>query len=388
MIVKIYRWLIQPLYSVILLALFSMLAPLSPVVLADGGAPNLAYVAGTAKGVSVIDVAQQKITSTINVPSDANMILLSLDGRYLYATEAQQGRVAVIAAKTGELLCTADVPGKPSLLAADVISGTFFAAGNGAASVSQIDPGNCSIKHTFATSGPVYGMYVAAVASSLSPDTGNQLWIANGNQLSIFDDLKYTQIGSITIAGGPGYVTIPPGATVYTTTRDGNVVAVDLNSHKLLTLISGSKYGPMDYDASTGEIYVPDLQNNQLVVLAPVNAGFAPPPEPSRTIKIGVQPRSIAITNDGALGFVALQGGNVAMIDIPSRQTITTFFVGGEPQFIITGLYPPPVGTTPQQTSTWQIVVSIMGYLFVIVLLIVPLFLYRRYIKKTRQAEG
>lgn len=387
MIVKIHRSPKYPFYAVILLSLFTILPPLAPTALADGGAPNLAYVAGTAKGISVIDVAQQKITSTINVPSDASMILLSLDGRYLYAAEPQEGRIAVIAAKAGEQLCTANVPGQPSLLATDIVTGDVFAAGNGTTSVSEINPGNCIIKHTFTTSGPIYGMYIAAVAASLSSDAGNQLWIANGNQLTIFDDLKDTQLGTIPIDGGPAYITIPPGATVYTTTRDGKVIAVDLNSHKQLTLVSGGKYGPMDYDASTGEVYVPDVQNNQLVVLAPVNAGFPPPPEPSRTIKIGVPPKSIAITNDGALGFAALQGGNVAMIDIPSRQTITTFYVGGDPQFIITGLYPPPVDTTPQQTPIGQIVINILGYLVVVVALLMPLVLYRRYVKKARQGE-
>jgi len=41
------------------LALAGIFFPLQ--VHADGGAPNLAYVAGTPQGVSVIDVAQQKV---------------------------------------------------------------------------------------------------------------------------------------------------------------------------------------------------------------------------------------------------------------------------------------------------------------------------------------
>jgi hypothetical protein len=49
-----------------LIALFTI----SPSARADGGAPNLAYIAGSAKGISVFDVAQQKVTSTINVSGD------------------------------------------------------------------------------------------------------------------------------------------------------------------------------------------------------------------------------------------------------------------------------------------------------------------------------
>ena len=74
---------------------------------------------------------------------------------------------------------------------------------------------------------------------------------------------------------------------------------------------------------TTGEVYVPDQKNMQLVVLNPVNAGFALPKEPARVIKLNVAPASIAITSDGQLGFAALQDGSVAMYDIPGQQGVT-----------------------------------------------------------------
>jgi hypothetical protein len=377
MFMNIYRRCIAPL-AVCALA-FLLLSLASPAVHADGGAPNLAYVAGTAQGVSVIDVAQQKITSSIAVSGNPQYILLSTDARFLYVTQPQADRVAILAAKTGATVCTASVPGQPTLLALDTSSNLLFAAGNGASSVSEIDPTNCTIKRTFPTSGPVYGMYVATVGSSISGNSGNQLWVSDGNALTIFDDSTGQQLGQVTVPGGPQYVTIPPGATVYSTTRQGGVVAVDLNSHKVIPLISGGPYGPMDYDATTGEIYVPDQQNNRLVVLAPVNAGFPVPHEPGRTIDLSVRPESVAITSDGQLGFVALDGGNVAMIDIPGRQIINTFHVGGSPRFIITGLYPPAFDTTPQQASIWSTIITIVAYALVIVLILIPVLLLVRH---------
>jgi len=74
-------------------------------VSADGGAPNLAYVAGTAHEVSVIDIGQQKVTGSIAVNGDPQMILLSLDGRYLYVTQPALGRVSVISARSGKTVC-------------------------------------------------------------------------------------------------------------------------------------------------------------------------------------------------------------------------------------------------------------------------------------------
>jgi len=90
-------------------------------------------------------------------------------------------------------------------------------------------------------------------------------------------------------------------------------------------------------------------------------------------------PQSIAITSDGQLGFIALAGGNVAMLDIPGKQIVNTIQVGGSPRFIITGLYPPLIGTTPQDASVWGTIINIAAYVLVIALLIVPIILFQRY---------
>ena len=90
--------------------LYILILPLSvPQVRADGGAPNLAYVARTA-GISVIDILQQKVTRTIAVNGDPHTILLSLDGRFLYVTQPVIGRVAVTVAQTGQTFCAANLP--------------------------------------------------------------------------------------------------------------------------------------------------------------------------------------------------------------------------------------------------------------------------------------
>jgi PQQ-like domain len=356
---------------------------LSIVAHADGGAPNVAYVAGTASGISVIDISQQKVTRTIAVNGTPHTVFLSLDGSFLYVTEPQQGQVAVLAANTGNEICHASLPGQPSLLAIDNGSNTLFVAGNGASSVSAIDPTTCKIKHTFQTNGPVYGISIAAVGSSLSGDTGNQLWVSAGNKLTTFDDVTGKVIGSIVMPGGPRYISIPPGATIYVTTQNGSIQAVDLTTRKVTQLVTGGQYGPMDFNENTGEIYVPDRAHNQLVVLTPVNAGFAIPHEPEQTISLSGQPASIAITSDGQLGFVALASGDVVMRDIPGRANVNTFHVGGNPQFIITGLYPPAV----PQNSVLSKILNIGAYVLVVALIVVPLLLFRRYAKTRNQTE-
>jgi len=327
-----------------------------PPAYADGGAPQLAYVAGSAQGISIIDIAQGRVTGTIAVDGNPRTILLSPDGHALYVTQPTLGRVAVIAAKTGKTLCKASLPGQPSLLALSLDSTVLYAAGQGDTNVRALDPATCAVQRTFETHEPVYGLAVAAsTAADATPSTPNQLWITGSTALTVFE-VNGHLLGSVPITGGPENICIPGGFTAYVTTRDSTVVGVDLSTRKVVrTLLSGGQFGPMDYDANTGEVYVPDRQHNLLDVLAPIIAGTTvTPQEPARILRISGSPQSVAITSDGQLGFVALSNGQVLMLDVLGRSIIISIAVGGTPHFIITGLYPPvysPTSST-QQTAT------------------------------------
>jgi len=340
------------LFLLLLFPLLSLYFPLH--VHADGGAPNLAYVSGTARGISVIDVAQQKVIRTISVAGDPHTILLSLDGSFLYITQPTIGRFSAIATNTGKTICSASLPGQPTLLALDPNNNILYAAGSGAARVSALDPSTCAVRRTFNTDSSVYGLAVA-ILSNLPGGGSNQLWVAGTNALTVFNEHTGHLLGSIPIEGGPQYVSIPPGDTVYVTTRQGSVDAVDIKTWQVHQLLTGGTFGTMDYDALTGEVYVPDEQHNFLDVLSPINAGTATlPKEPNRVIRLDFPPASVAITNDGLLGFVAEREGKVSMLDLLNRHIIYTVDVGGTPHFVITGLYPPPVDTTPPKAPSQQ----------------------------------
>lgn len=338
-----------------LLVLLLLACVFSPQAHADGGAPQLAYVSGSSQGISIIDIAQRHVTGTITIAGDPHTILLSLDGSALYVTQPAIGQVAVIEAKTGKTLCSVKLPGQPSLLALSLDSTVLYAAGQGDTSVRALDPQTCAVTQTFETHEPVYGLAVtASTAADATPSTPNQIWITGTTSLTIFDT-NGQQLGSVPIPGGPQHISIPGGFTAYVTTRQSTVVAVDLNSRQVIrTLLSGGEFGPMDYDATTGEVYVPDRLHNQLDVLAPIVAGTTvTQKEPARILPLNNSPQSVAITSDGQLAFVALSNGQVLMIDIPRRAIVTNIKVGGTPHFIITGLYPPTTApqTTPQQST-------------------------------------
>src|SRR5881398_801134 len=120
-------------FAVVFFAILCWLLFCSLPVSADGGAPNLAYVSGTAQGISAIDIGQQKVTNTLALTGDPHTILLSIDGRLLYVTQPELGQVVVIAAKTQQEVCKAKLAGRPTLLTLDPGTNTLYAAGNEAA---------------------------------------------------------------------------------------------------------------------------------------------------------------------------------------------------------------------------------------------------------------
>ncbi len=157
----------------------------------------------------------------------------------------------------------------------------------------------------------------------------------------------------VPVAGGARFLCLPGGLTAYVATGQGKVIAIDTISQQIIaTLLTGGTFGSMDYNAITGEIYVPDQQHNLVDVLAPVLAGSAfMPHEPAQVLRVDGSPQAIAITNDGQLGFVALHNGRVDMLDLPGRSLVKTISVGGTPRFIITGVYPPPNVPVPQSSG-------------------------------------
>ncbi|HXX79170.1 MAG TPA: YncE family protein, partial [Ktedonobacteraceae bacterium] len=318
---------------ILVLACFLLLLPHSRQANADGGAPNLAYVAGAQHGIGVVDISQQKVTSSIRIDGNPQMILLSLDGRYLYVTQPSLGRVATISARTGNIICTANLPGEPSLLALGPQSGDLYAAGNGASIVSILNPTTCAIIHTLQAQSPVYGIGVGLVGAG--NDLHDQLWVSGSSSLTSFNP-NGRPSESIPVEGGPQYLSLPGGYSLYMTTRQGNVDTLEFATRKVIPLVSGGTYGPMDYDAVTGEIYVPDEKNRQLDILTPWTPGSPTPHEPNRIVHLSSSPQAVAVTSDGQLAFVALSEGKVVMMDVPGRTIINTINVGGDPRFIIT----------------------------------------------------
>ena len=204
----------------------------------------------------------------------------------MYVAQPALNQVSVLAAKSGQLVCTVHVAGAPSFLSYDPQSNSLFVAGDQAASVSNIDLANCKILHTFPTSAPVYGMAIVNLASSTQ---NNQLWVSNGAGVTVFDAKTRQVLATVALPGGARAICVPNGLWVYVTTQQGSLYAIGLSApHQLLPLLIGGQFGTMDFDEVTGQIYVPDSLHHQLDEITPPDpTATTAPREPAYTYALG-----------------------------------------------------------------------------------------------------
>jgi DNA-binding beta-propeller fold protein YncE len=341
-------------------------------------------VAGAQQGIGIIDVAQQKVAREFSAAGDPYTILLSPDGRLLYVTQPALGRITALAAKTGQVICSATFPGHPALLGLNIDATVLYAAGIGETTIVALDSQTCARQRSFQAPEPISWLSLASV--NINNALSTQLWVADSGGVSILDG-QGQLLDRVPIAGGSRFLCLPGNLTAYVATSGGSVLAIDMLTHQVFaTLLTGGIFGSMDYDAVSGDIYVPDQRHNLIDVLAPVLDGSTlSPQEPERVIHVSSAPRAIAITNDGAFGFVALSGGTVDMLDIPGRQIVRSIHVGGEPRFVITGPFPPQNVPTPQPAAASQLPIlplAIAAAVLLGILLVVFRFILHRKSRK------
>jgi YVTN family beta-propeller protein len=336
----------------------ALLAP-QPIY-ADGGAPNLAYVAGAgANGgdLVVIDISQRRVTGRIHLGGDPTGVALSADGGLAYVTQAAAGRVAIVDTHGQRVVATIPVGVGPAALALVQSSrgSELYVANSGGDMVAVVDPDARRVVATIPVGKRPMGLAVAGPDSGISDPNDVEVYVANadGDSVSVITVTLRQVVATIPVSGGPIGVIVPAtGGVAYVGTRAGAIAALDLADHRplgtVVQLQTGAP-GTMDYDAVTGQIYVPDATMGVVDTLTPValgSEGAAPqfPREPARAIAIGGSPAAVAITFDGAYGFVAERDtGRVAMLDVGTHHVLGAVAVGGSPRAVITGPYPPAV---------------------------------------------
>ena len=348
-----------------------------PAAHADGGAPNLAYVVGGGKSgdqLVVLDIGQRSVAWSVALGSQPQAVVLSADGRFAYVPEAGANRVAIVDTSAHQVVGSMAVGSGPQAIATDPSGGLhwLFVANKTSNTLTVLDADTHRVRATLAVGqGPV-GVAVATSTSGIRTP-GNtsalEVYVANreSRTLSVITTNGLHTVATIALPDAPCALTIPAaGGIAYVATCSGKVLAVGLASHQVLgVLLSdlGGDPGLMDYDAVTGQLYVPVPEKDHVVILRPAviraDGSLLAPVEPLRTLTFSGAPSAVAITFDGVLGFVAGSGsGQVVEMDVATRQTLSTVSVGGAPRAIVTGPYPPALNRQTANILTTLVYVA------------------------------
>ena len=351
--------------------LFAWLAP-APGARADGGAPNLAYVvsqsaSGSGGSLATIDIAQRKVAWQMALGATPTAVQLSLDGRTVYVAASAPNGVLLVDARSHRVT-KALATGAASDLALDTsVTGALFASIGATGRLAMVDVQNARVAASIPVGAGAAGLAVAGPGSDSARPQDTEIYVTlpDANTVQIVSATARAVVATAAVPGGPRTAVAPgTGGLAYVATRSGTVELIGLSDHRLRGTVyaaPGDELGRMDYDAVTGAIYLTDVTRNQVLALAPASLGgdgaVHIPAEPARTIPIAGGPSAVAITFDGAYGFVTQrEAGSVAMLDLAAHQTLATITVPGHPVAVITGAYPPALDA---QTSN---VVGVLLY--------------------------
>jgi YVTN family beta-propeller protein len=358
------------------LCLLSTLAtsPTAPTALADGGAPNLAYIAGAgANGqeLAVIGIDPPQEVRHRVIGGSPAAVVLSQDSRYAFVSQRTENQIAVVDARAFTVAHTITVGHEPTALAFDVSQRLLFVANTGSNTISEIDPTTFSVTRTIPVGSQPSGLAIAAANSGIRATNDEEVYVANAGSdtISVISIGQGRVIATIAAPGGPSAVVVPStGGIAYVATHSGAILALSLSAQRLLGVLwqsPGAQFGAMDYNAVTGAIFVPDTTTDTVVMLTPaVDSGNSPPTfpvEPARSLPFPGGPVAVAITFEGAFGFVAERhAGQVAMFDATTRQTLKVITVGGAPQAIVTGAFPPLLSDQGNFLADALVIVAIL----------------------------
>jgi YVTN family beta-propeller protein len=338
------------------------------VAQADGGAPNLAYIvteAANGGNLVIIDLGTGQVAAHVEVGGDPRAVVLSVDSRLAYVSQAANDAIAVVDARTRRVVGALPTGDAPGAMALDIaVTGYLYVVNAAGASVTALNLTQQRAVATIPVGKSPRGIAVAGPGSGIANPGDAEVYVANAesDSVSVISTRSHQVIADIPVPGGPQEVVVPAtGGVAYVGTSEGAIQALDLASHQVigqLLRLRGGAPGVMDYDAVTGQIYVPDPVAGVVEVLrpaAPASGDSQPnlPDEPVRTLPFTGEPTAVAITFDGALGFVAQRDtGKVAMFDASTYSTLTTFTVGDAPRALITGAYPPRAPDAPATTPS------------------------------------
>src|SRR5258708_11826447 len=225
----------------LLLALLLATATEAGVARADGGAPNLVYVAQDGGGLVVLDIAKRQVVGRLAVGGAPRAVLLSYDSRYAYVAQRATGRVAIVNARTQQVEAELPVGANPQAMVLG-LPNLLYIANSGSNSVTVLDPDARRTLATIAVGRHPSGLAIAGAGSGITTTDINdtELYVANTDDDSVYviSTKLRRVIATIPAPGGPLRIVIPPaGRGAQVAPPASAVLAVSLSGHRPLRTV-------------------------------------------------------------------------------------------------------------------------------------------------------
>lgn len=286
--------------------------------------------------VAVIDTGTNRVLTTIPIPTGPHGLVITPDGRRVYASSDGASSVSVISTITDRVVSTIDVGRFPHGLAISPDGRQLLVAVYGASQVAMID----TVRNEVVARIPVGNPHNIAV----SPD-GRTAYVASqtpgADALVILDLMARRSIGAIPLEKTPRALTFSAdGSALYFTLAGSDAVQVlDPLRNQIVAQIpvGASPHHPLP-TASGKYVLVVSQGPGQVALIDPSSRQVV------GTVSVGKFPHWIATSSDGRVAYVTNEGGNsVSVVDVETQRVLATIPVGNAPRKIV--VQPGPVRT-------------------------------------------
>jgi YVTN family beta-propeller protein len=309
------------------LSLLVSLAPFSPAA-AQTAAPK-AYI-GLFKdnAVAVLDTRTNKVMKTIPIPTGPHGMVVTPDGRWVYASSDGDSVVSIIDTTTDQVASKIDVGATPHGLAITPDGSRVLVAGFGTDQVEAIDTTTNQVVWQVAVPQP-HNIAISpdgktAYAASQKPDA---------QSLAVIDIASGTQLDSAPLDKTPRALNVSPDGAdiVYTLAGVDALQVMDLGALQLDTEIptGASPHHPL---------FTPDGKLGLVVSQGPGTLDLFDPATftSSGTVKVGTMPHWIAASSDSHWAYVTNEMSNdLSVVDLVDRSVKATVPVGNAPRKIV-----------------------------------------------------
>jgi len=242
-----------------------------------------------ADGIGVVSVADHRLLRIVKAGSDPEQTAVSQDGMRLFVANEDVGEASVVAVDDGHVLASLKVGGEPEGVEMRPDGKFVYVTSEEEGHVAVIDAEALTVLKTLEV-GP------RPRSTAFLPDSSRAYVSSeNGGTIAVIDSMKHTVLDTIKLTGGQlvrpmGVVASPDGKFVFVTTGRGkNVVILETATSKQIA-----------------------------------------------SIEVGERPWGIAVSPDGSTVFTANGPSNdVSIVDVASRTVKAKVTVGDRPWGIV-----------------------------------------------------